>query len=163
MSWLSFLDFLVEPTFIDRNRPPLNIKVTAKFTGWVVAVLAVLLVFLLLSGVPSMLRIGSPGYAGIFGVAIVGLALLVLAQLMALVGAWQMIRGTHSGRRLLIHAHVLIVVFSLVYNIGRASLGPFVLQLVLRVVLYYLTVISRFPDEAAAGTSEIQDGASSPR
>jgi len=89
----------------------------------------------------------------------VGFVLVAITQVMALVGAWQMTRGGHNGRRLLLQALILSVVGSLIYNIGLSNLGQFVVQVVIRTVLYFFVVISRFPDEAAAGTTEAVGGA----
>src|SRR6267143_272472 len=156
MGWLSFLDFLVEPTFIDRSHPP--ITVSAKVMGWIaLALSAFFLIALLLVGVGSVIQIRS--HPTHFAAALVGLVLVAITQVMALVGAWQMTQGNHNGRRLLLQALVLSVVFSLIYNLGLSNLGQFVLQVVLRVVLYFFVVISRFPDEAASGTTEVIGGA----
>lgn len=152
MNWLSFLDFLAEPTFIDRSRAP--IKVSAKVMGWIALGLSVLfLIALLLVGVGSTLLLRTSGHSGIFALALIGLVLLVIAQVGMVVGAWQMTQGNHSGRRLLIQALALSVVFSLIYNIGLANLAQFIVQLVIRAVLYYFVVISRFPDEERPAAS----------
>jgi hypothetical protein len=156
LSWLSFLDFLVEPTFIDRSHPP--IKVSAKVIGWIAVVLSVvLLLALLLVGVGSVIQIRS--HTTHFAVALLGIVLVAITQLMALVGAWQMTRGNHSGRRLFIQAILLSVVASLIYNIGLSNAGQFISQVVIRALLYYFAVISRFPDEAPSGTTEAMGGA----
>lgn len=152
MGWLSFLDFLAEPTFIDRRRPPIH--VSAKVMGWISLVLSVVfLIALLLVGVGSTLLLRNPGHSGVFILALIGLVLLVIAQFGMVVGAWQMIQGNHSGRRLFIQAIVLSVVFSLIYNIGLANLAQFIVQLVIRAVLYYFVVISHFPDEEPSTAS----------
>ena len=156
MGWRSFLDFLVEPTFIDRRRPP--IRVSAKVMGWIaLALSALFLIALVLVGVGSVIQVRS--HPTHFAAAIVGFVLVAITQVMALVGAWQMTRGEHNGRRLLLQALILSVVGSLIYNIGLSNLGQFVVQVVIRVVLYFFVVISRFPDEAAAGTTEAVGGA----
>jgi hypothetical protein len=46
------------------------------------------------------------------------------------------------------------VIASLIYNIGLSNLGQFVIQVVIRAVLYFFVVISRFPDEATSGPSD---------
>lgn len=154
MGWLSFLDFLVEPRFIDRRRPPLGVAAPATIYGWIVfAISLFFLIALFLVGVPSALLTLRHGHAGIFVLAAVGFVLLVIAQLMMLIGAWQMTRGARNGRRLLIQGLVLSVAFSLIYNIGLANIPQFILQLVIRAILYYFAVVSRFPDEAASTTS----------
>lgn len=148
MGWLSFLDFLVEPTFINRRNAPRNLRISAKFMGWIVIVLFVLLLIALSADLPSLLRIGSTGHPGILVLALIGWVLLELAHLLGLFGAWQMTRDDHSGRRLVIQVLALRVVFSLMYNIGRVNLASFVIQVVATLVLYYFVLISRFPDEA---------------
>ena len=151
MGWLSFLDFLVEPTFIDRRHPP--IPVSAKVMGWIaLALSAFFLIALLLVGVGSVIQIRS--HPTHFAAALVGLVLVAITQVMALVGAWQMTRGNHNGRRLLLQAVILSVIASLIYNIGLSNLGQFVIQVVIRAVLYFFVVISRFPDEATSGPSD---------
>jgi len=151
MGWLSFLDFLAEPTFIDRRRPP--IRVSAKVMGWIAVVLSALfLLALLLVGLGSVIQIRS--HPTHFAAALVGFVLVVITQVMALVGAWQMTQGNHNGRRLVAQALILSVIASLIYNIGLSNLGQFVVQVVIRAVLYFFVVISRFPDEAASGAGE---------
>ncbi len=101
MGWLSFLDFIVEPTFIDRSHPPLNIKVSAKLMGWIALVLfALLTLALLFGGVLSVFQIRS--HPTHFATALVGFVLILITQVVALVGAWQMTQGNHNGRRLLL-------------------------------------------------------------
>jgi hypothetical protein len=109
-------------------------------TAWVIS-------FLIRSD-PSVLTIGAPGNPGDLGVALIGLVPLIAANLMALAAARQMTRG-RDGYRLLIQSLALTVVFSLVFNIGRASPGGFLVQLALRLVLYYLALISRSLREPA--------------
>lgn len=151
MGWLSFLDVLAEPKFIDRRRPP--IRVSAKLIGWVaLALSALLLLALLLVGVGSVIQIRS--HPTHFAAALFGLVLVAITQVMALAGAWQMTQGNHNGRRLLAQALILSVIASLIYNIGLSNLGQFIVQVVLRAVLYFFVVISRFPDEAASHASE---------
>lgn len=154
MSWLSFLDFLAEPTFISRDRPPLGLKVSATLMGWISLALSVLfLIALLVVGTSSVLLTRNAGHSGIFALALLGLVLLVIAQAGMAFGAWQMTQGKHEGRRALLQWLILSVVFSLVYNIGLANLGQFVVQLVIRAALYFFVVISRFPDEDRATAS----------
>ncbi|HEY9287472.1 MAG TPA: hypothetical protein VIT43_05565 [Candidatus Dormibacteraeota bacterium] len=156
MDALSFLDFLVEPTFFDRNNPPLKVNVSAKVVGWIAVVLAAFALLGLLIAVPAVLVVGSAVavagstgmHPGVFILAILGLILVAITTLMALVGGWQMTQGNHNGRRLLIQSLALNVIFSLIYNLGLANIGQFILHLVINAVIYYFVVISRFPDEA---------------
>lgn len=153
MGWLSFLDFLVEPGFIDRSAPPLGLRISAKVMGWIALVLTVVLLLALLGvGIGSMTQIGKPGHAGIFAVALIGFVLLAGSHVVMLVGAWQMIQGAHGGRRVLLQWLILSVVFSLIYNIGLANVAQFLVQLLVRAVLYFFVVISRFPDENSPRT-----------
>ncbi len=163
MDFLSFLDPLVEPTFIDRNNPPLKIDVSAKVIGWIAVVLsAIALLALLLVGIAAVFVVGTTmvvggvttgHHPGIFIVAVIGLVLLIIAWLLALVGGWQMTQGNHDGRRLLIQALALSLIFSLIYNIGLSNISRFVFQLVVNAIVYYFVLISRFPDEAPVTTS----------
>ncbi|HVH65146.1 MAG TPA: hypothetical protein VM674_03855 [Candidatus Acidoferrum sp.] len=146
---MSSLNSLVEPAFIDRRNPP--VKVSAAAMGWIVAVLSVLLlVGLAATGISSVRSTQAPGHAGNFVLAGFGLVLVAIIQIVILGGAVGMIRGSQRGRRMVIASLLLSVVFSLVYNLGLANFGQFVLQFVIRAILYYFTVVSRFPDEAPA-------------
>jgi uncharacterized membrane protein len=151
MGWLSFLDFLAEPKFIDRRHPPLS--VSAKVMGWIALALSALLLLALLGvGIGSVIQIRS--HPTHFAAALVGFVLVAITQVLALAGSWQMTQGNHNGRRLVAQALILSVIASLIYNIGLSNLGQFVVQVVLRAVVYFFVVISRFPDEAASGASE---------
>ena len=133
---MTFLNAIADASFIDRRRP--LVRISGRVIGWVVVVLSVLLLIALFAaGLPSVLVAGSGGHGGNFAVAIAGWALLIVAQLGMLVGAWQMTRGLERGRRTLLQA-----LFSLIYNLGVANLGQFVLQLVVRTILYYLVAVS---------------------
>jgi hypothetical protein len=103
-------------------------------------------------------QVATGAHQGIVAVALIGVVLLVITQIMGLVGAWQMTRGNHNGRRLFIQAIVLILISSLIYNIGLANPGSFIAQVVLRGLLYFVVVISRFPDEAPSATREVVGG-----
>jgi hypothetical protein len=160
MNALSFLDFLVEPTFIDRSNPPL--KVSATVIGWIAVVLSALGLLGLLIAIPVVFAVGTAmalvggttgSHPGIFLLALLGLVLVAITTLMALVGGWQMTQGNHNGRRLLIQSLALNVIFSLIYNIGLANVGQFILHLVVNAIIYYFVVISRFPDELPVGAS----------
>jgi hypothetical protein len=158
MNALSFLDFLVEPTFIDRSNPPL--RVSATVIGWIAVVLSALGLLGLLLTIPVVFAVGTAvalaggttGHSGIFLLALLGLILVAITTLMALVGGWQMTQGNHNGRRLLIQSLALNTLFSLIYNIGLANVGQFILHLVVNAIIYYFVVISRFPDEVPVGS-----------
>jgi MFS family permease len=151
---LSFLDFLVEPTFIDRNNPPLKVNVSAKVIGIIAVVLSALGLLFGLIAIPAVFLIGSAitalgGYhQGILVIALIGLLLALIADVMSLVGGWQMYQGNHNGRRLLIHALALSVAFNLIYTIGTYNVGGFIFTLIINAIVYYFVLISRFPDEA---------------
>lgn len=158
MNSLSFLDFLVEPTFIDRSNPPLRVSATT--IGWIAVVLAALGLLGLLIAIPVVFAVGTAvalaggttgSHSGIFLLALLGLVLTAITTLIALVGGWQMTQGNHNGRRLLIQALALNLIFSLIYNIGVANVGNFIFQLIVDGIIYYFVVISRFPDEVPMG------------
>lgn len=146
---MNFLDAIEHPPVIGRRRSPIN--VSSQVMGWIVAILSVLFLLALAAvGIPSVRSTLGVGHPGTFAIAIVGLLLVGIAQVAILVGAIQMIRGRHSGRRIVIVSLLLSVIFSLIYNIGLANAGQFVVQFVVRLALYYFCVISRFPDESSA-------------
>ena len=143
---MAFLNAIADASFIDRRRSPVRLSGTV--IGWVVVVLSVLfLIALFAAGLPSVLAAESRGHAGNFVVAIAGWAFLIVAQLGMLAGAWQMTRGLERGRRILLQALAISVVFSLIYNLGVANIGQFVLQLVVRTILYYLVAVSKEASE----------------
>ena len=116
------------------------------------ALFALLTLALLLVGLENIFQIRS--HPTHFATALVGFVLILSTQVIALVGAWQMTQGNHNGRRLLLQTIILSAIGSLIYNIGLSNLGQFVIQIVIRAVLYFFVVISRFPDEAASGARE---------
>jgi len=161
LSFLSFLDPLVNPTFLDRNNPPLKVNVSAKTMGIIVLVLGILGIVGYLILIPSVLAIGTITSAlgvavqtsGILFLALIGLVIGLVADLIGTVGGYQMYQGNHEGKRLVIYGLVIGTASNLLFNIGYASVGGWIVNLIITGIAYYFVVISRWPDEAPLVTT----------
>jgi uncharacterized protein YqgC (DUF456 family) len=164
LGFLPFLDPLVEPTFIDREKPPVPLNIPAKVIGLISAILSALSLLGYLIAIPAVLLIATaqqvfgvaiPGttHSGVLIIALVGLAVGLAADLMTLVGGWQMFNGSKEGKTLVIYGLVIGFAGSIIFNIGFATYGAgLIFGLIITAIVYYLVVISRFPDEAPLST-----------
>jgi hypothetical protein len=171
LSFLSFLDPLVNPTFIDRENPPLKVNVSAKTIGIVAAVLGALAILFYLVAIPTVLALGSTTtilgvvvqtHTGNLLVALIGLIVGLIGDLMGTVGGYQMYQGNREGKRLLIYGLVIGTASNLVYNIGLGVVFSWVFGLIVTAIIYYFIVISRWPDEAPLVTTGGSSGAAPP-
>ena len=142
---MSALDTLVNPPFA--NDPPVKVNLEAKVVGLVVAILAGLGALLSLLALLGLLGAGAvvgSAFAGIFFIALIGVLINLVADVMAAVGGWQMYQGNESGKRLAIYGLALAFVAQLIQMIGFGSAGG-ILGLVLLAIVYYAIVVSRYP------------------
>jgi hypothetical protein len=149
------LETLVHPPF--ENDPPVKLNISAKIIGLVAAILAGLGVLVYLVSIPVVLAIGSAvtvlGVAtgtarpGILVVALLGLIVGLVADLLTLVGGWRMYQENREGKKLVIYGLVVGLIGNLVYEIGVVSFGGFIFTALIDFVIYYIVVISRFPGD----------------
>ncbi len=152
---------LTHPPFADD--PPLKVSVDSKVLGLVgilsvVAGLAWLLVSVtglwIVGSVNAVCNSFAPAGAscgtqsGIFIVGLVGFLLVVAGYLLAAVGGFRMFAMVHEAKSQAIYGLVLGVAGGLIAAIGYGGfLSVFIFDLLLAIVVYYLIVVSRFPDE----------------
>src|SRR6202165_3028277 len=140
---MSALDTLVNPPFA--NDPPVKLNLDAKMVGLVVAILGGLGAFFVFLALLSLLGFGAAlSAAGIFFLALIGVILNLVADVMAALGGWQMYQGNESGKRLAIYGLAIAFVAEIIQMIGFSSSSALV-PLVLLAVLYYAVVVSRYP------------------
>ena len=72
----------------------------------------------------------------------------LVADVMSLLGGWQMYQGIADGKRLVIYGLAIGFVAQIVSALGYASIGSLILPILVILVVYYLVVISRFPGPA---------------
>ncbi len=141
---MAALDTLVNPPFA--NNPPVKLNLDAKVVGLVVAILGglgALFVFLALLGLLG-LGAAQPAFAGILFLALIGVILNLVADVMAAIGGWQMYQGNESGKRLAIYGLAIAFVAEIIQMIGFSS-GSAIVPLILLALLYYAIVVSRYP------------------
>ena len=149
---MAALDTLVNPPFA--NDPPVKVNLDAKVVGLVVAILAGLGALLSLLAVLGLLGAGAVAgstFAGIFFLALIGVLVNLVADVMAAIGGWQMYQGNESGKRLAIYGLALAFAAQLVQMIGFGSAGG-ILGLILLAIVYYAIVVSRYPSQAPSAT-----------
>lgn len=143
------LDSLLNPSFA--ADPPVKINIPAKTLGLVLAILGAIGAFFGILGVFALLGLSalSAVYGGIFLLAVIG---VIVGEIGTVVGAWggyQMYQGKPEGKKFAIFGVLINVVGSLIAAVGGS--GGFVgwiFGALISFVIYYLIVISRFPDEA---------------
>jgi hypothetical protein len=139
------------------QNPPVKLDINAKILGIVIAVLSALgvlgslLALLGLLGGSALLA--AAGFGGILFIAIIGTLVGGVADLLSLVGGWQMYQGNVAGKRLVIYGLALALAGDVVSGFGYLRIGNVILPLLVILAIYYLVVISRFPGEAAKTTS----------
>jgi hypothetical protein len=152
---MSALDTLVNPPFA--NDPPVKVNFDAKVVGLVVAILAglgALISLLALLGLLGAGAVGGTAFAGIFFIALIGVLVTLVADVMAALGGWQMYQGNESGKRLAIYGLALAFVAELVQMIGFGSAGG-ILGLILLAIVYYAIVVSRYPGQAPSASRSV--------
>jgi hypothetical protein len=141
---MAALDTLVNPPFA--NDPPVKLNLDAKVVGLVVAILGGLGAVFAFLGLLGLLGLGATlsAFAGIFFLALIGVILNLVADVMAAIGGWQMYQGNESGKRLAIYGLAIAFVAEIIQMIGFSS-GSAIVPLILLALLYYAIVVSRYP------------------
>jgi hypothetical protein len=139
------MNMLLNPPFA--QNPPFNLD--AKILGIVVAVLSALGVLGSLLAILALLAgstaLAAAGFVGILGIAIIGVLIGGVADVLSLVGGWQMYQGNAAGKRLVIYGLAIAFAGDVVTAFGYLRIGNVILPLIVTLILYYLVVISRFP------------------
>ncbi len=150
---MAALDALVNPPFA--NDPPVKLNLDAKVVGLVVAILAAIGGVLSLFGLLGLLGLGAAltAFGGIFALALIGVIVNIVADVMMVTGGWQMYQGNESGKRSVIYGVAIAFLAQIVLALGYTA-GSAILQLILLGIIYYVVVVSRFPAQAPdSGTS----------
>jgi hypothetical protein len=151
----SLTDQLLNPPFM--ADPPVKLNISAKIVGLVAAILSAIGVLFYLVAIPTTLAIGSQETIlgiptgvrpGVLVIAMLGLLIGLVADLLTLAGGYRMYQENPEGKRLVIYGLVVSAIGSIVFDIGRASVGGFIFTLVINGIIYYIVLISRFSNEA---------------
>jgi hypothetical protein len=144
---MAALDTLVNPPFA--KNPPVKLNLDAKMVGLVVAILGGLGALFAFLGLLGLLGLGAAlsAFAGIFFLALIGVILNLVADVMAAIGGWQMYQGNESGKRLAIYGLAIAFVAEIIQMIGFSSSSAIV-PLILLALVYYAIVVSRYPAKA---------------
>lgn len=151
---------LLNPPFA--KDPPVKLNVPAKTLGLIYAILGAIAALFGLFGIFTLLGLSAFAaaaglFAGLFWLGVIGAIVGEIGTIVAAWGGYQMYQAKREGKRLVVYGLVVNVVGGLIGSLGGA--GDFVGWIVgaaIAFVLYYLVIISRFPDEpplvpAAAG------------
>lgn len=153
---------LTDPPFADD--PPLKLSVDAKVLGLVIGILSLVatLAWLLVS-VTGLWVVGSVNAfcssfeptgaecgtnSGIFVLGLIGFLLVVAGYLLSAIGGFRMFAMVHQGKRQVIYGLLLGVVGGILAVIGYGGfLSVLIFDVLLAFVIYYLVIVSRFPNE----------------
>lgn len=145
---------LLEPPFA--ADPPVKLNIPAKTLGLVLAILGGISAFFGLLSVFALFGLSAlaAAYGGIFILALVG---LIVTEAGTIIGAWggfQMYQGRQAGKLLAIYGLLINVVGGLIAAIGGyGGLVGWAFGALISFVIYYLIVISKFPEETAPVSS----------
>lgn len=145
---------LLEPPFA--ADPPVKLNISAKILGLVLAILGGISAFFGLLAVFALFGLSAlaAAYGGIFIFALVG---LIVTEVGTIIGAWggfQMYQGNRAGKLLAIYGILLNVAGSLLATIGGSGgLVGWVIGALVSFAIYYLVVISKFPDETVPAST----------
>ncbi len=157
---MDFLETLLHPPF--ETDPPVKLNISATVIGIIAAILGALGILGYLVAIPAVFAIGAIAtglgvyHPGILGVALVGLVIGFVGAVLETVGGWRMYKANPEGKKLVIYSIAVGAIGSIVYGIGYNGVGGIVIGLIIDFIIYYIVIISRFPNEAplvAAGTA----------
>jgi hypothetical protein len=150
---------LTNPSF--KDNPPVKLNVNARILGLVIAILACigLLLSLFAGGLFSII-----GFIGGFApIWFLGVLVAVVAEALAAIGGFQMYRLNPGGKNLVIAGLALGLVGAVLSLVGEimaysgllgygasSAIVGLVLDVIVYGILYYLVVISRFPNPTPA-------------
>lgn len=151
---MSALDTLVSPPFA--SNPPVKVNLDAKVVGLVVAILAGLGALFSLLGLLGLLGAASAlsTFGGIYLLALLGVLVNLVADVMATIGGWRMYQGNENGKRLAIYGLAIAFIAEIIQMIGFASASAIV-PLILLALLYYAVVVSRYPSQAPSASRDV--------
>ena len=154
------LSSLTDPPFADD--PPLKVPVDSRVLGLVIGILSLVagLAWLLVS-IAGLWVVGSVnpycnsiaggtncGSSGIFALGLIGFLLVVVGYLLSAVGGFRMFAMVHEAKSQAIYGLLLGAIGGIVATIGYGGfLSVLIFDLLLGLVIYYLIIVSRFPDE----------------
>lgn len=151
-------NILTDPPFA--ADPPIKFNVNAKILGLVIGILALIGLVLAIIALPVVFALTSYatsvcnqvgvncGSNGIFALALVGVLLSIVGDILYAVGGFQMYNMNAAGKVKVIYGLAINVVGGIIQIIGYGGVAGFIFSLIIAVVVYYLVVISRFPGEA---------------
>lgn len=136
------MDQLLDPPFA--KDPPVKLDIPAKTLGLVLAILgAIGTIF----GVLGLIGVGAFAAAVGGGLLVIGTLIGLIGTAMEAWGGYQMYQEDRGGKRLVIYGLIVNVVGGLLTALVGAGIGSWIINALLAFGIYYLVIISRFPNE----------------
>ena len=152
------METLLHPPF--ENDPPLKFNINAKTLGLILAIVYAIFAVISLIGIPVALAgsaiAAAVGYHGIAFLIVIGAIVAAAGDVLVAWGGWKMNNLNNDGKRFAIYGLALGIVASILGAIGAESPTGVIGTVIVAAIIYYLIVISRFPNEAplvGAGTA----------
>lgn len=144
---------LTDPPFA--ADPPIKLNVNAKILGLVIGILAIIGLVIALVALPAIFALnnlcdnilGRTCSTGIFGLALIGVIITIVGEVLYAIGGFQMYNMNRAGKDKVIYGLAINVVGGILQIVGYGGVGGFIFALIVAIVVYYLVVISRFPGE----------------
>jgi hypothetical protein len=144
---------LLDPPFA--KDPPVKLNVPAKVLGLIYAILGAISALFGLFAIFALFGLSAfaaavGAFAGLYWLGVIGAIVGEVGTIVAAWGGYRMYQLDRDGKRFVIYGLAVNVVGSLIGSLG--GVGDFVGWIIgaaVAFVLYYLVIISRFPDEPA--------------
>jgi len=144
------METLYHPPF--ENDPPVKLNIPAKTLGLVLAILYAIFALFSLFGILGAVGIAALGTAlgvhQILILVVVGAIIAAIADVLVALGGYKMYQLNIDGKRMVIMGLALSVLASIVGAIGAENPAGIIASIIINGIIYYLVIISRFPNDA---------------
>lgn len=147
----TYQQMLLDPPFA--KDPPVKLNIPAKTLGLVYAILSGIAALFGLFAILALFGLtgfaaAAGVFAGLYWLGVLGAVVGEVGTVLVAWGGYQMYQRKRDGRSLVVYGLAIGVVGNLIGSLGGVGdLVGWVIGAAISFVLYYLVIISRFPDE----------------
>jgi hypothetical protein len=147
----ALMNQLLHPSFM--KDPPVKLDIPAKTLGLIYAILGGIAALFGLFAIFALFGLSAltsiTGVGGVFILLLIGTIISEAGEVLAAWGGYRMYQGDHGGKTPVVMGLAISVIGGLVSSLGAygSGLPGWIVSVAITFVLYYLVLISRFPDE----------------